>query len=125
MASGAIQNLVISLGAMQVSPVPSLPSFPSASNTHSGLAWRACPLPPPPSLTNQPNDPRTRTQVARKIDFENQDILLAVRVGYVFAQLVCLAAYYYVSVSVSFTGFSLLSRTWMELATLLRVNSSW
>ncbi|SCV74522.1 BQ2448_7551 [Microbotryum intermedium] len=37
-------------------------------------------------------------QVARKIDFEQKDTLQLVRIGYVASQLICLLAYYYVSV---------------------------
>lgn len=40
-------------------------------------------------------------QVARKIDFEDQQVFTAVRAGYLFTQLLCLVAYYYCSYKVS------------------------
>lgn len=35
--------------------------------------------------------------VARKIPFDDPDVLLYVRIGYVFTQALCLAVYYYIS----------------------------
>ncbi|KAL8276785.1 hypothetical protein RQP46_010841 [Phenoliferia psychrophenolica] len=37
-------------------------------------------------------------QVAKKFDFEDPTVLMAVRVGYVASQLLCVGAYYYASV---------------------------
>lgn len=39
-------------------------------------------------------------QLAKRFDFENEQTLLFTRVGYVVAQLTCLACYYYVSIQV-------------------------
>ena len=41
---------------------------------------------------------------SRKIDFENPQILFAVQCTYVASQLLCLGAYYYVTVTVSPAG---------------------
>lgn len=40
-------------------------------------------------------------QIARKINFDDEQVLLMVRCGYVASQLICLATYYYVSIVVS------------------------
>jgi len=54
------------------------------------------------------------TTVARKVPFENPDVLLAVRVGYVVVQLIVLAVHYYVSMKVSSSLFSSLLRSLTE-----------
>ena len=42
--------------------------------------------------------------VARKIPFEDPDVLFYVRVGYVLSQVIVLGAYYYVSLAVRITS---------------------
>ncbi|KAK4700201.1 hypothetical protein P7C70_g6046, partial [Phenoliferia sp. Uapishka_3] len=37
-------------------------------------------------------------QVAKKFDFEDPTVLMAVRIGYVASQLLCVGAYYYASI---------------------------
>lgn len=69
--NSGIQNLVISLGAMQGS---------SISLCH------VCPL--------------KSFLVARKIPFDDPEVLNYVRLGYVVSQLVMLGVYYYVSYTV-------------------------
>jgi hypothetical protein len=69
----AIQNLVISLGVMQG------------------------PFPPLPSHTSQANTPKP---VARKIPFDEPDVLNYVRIGYVVSQATVLAVFYYVAYKV-------------------------
>ena len=39
-------------------------------------------------------------QLAKRFDFEDEQTLLLVRIGYVASQLICLASYYYVSIQV-------------------------
>jgi len=72
-----VQNLVISLGAMQRTPLPVPLTSYSSSNPLDDV-------------------------VARKIPFEDPLVLNYVRAGYVLAQVIVLAVYYYVSLVVSF-----------------------
>ena len=74
--NSGVQNLVISLGAMQRTPLPVLLTSDSSANPHNDV-------------------------VARKIPFEDPLVLNYVRAGYVLAQVIVLAVYYYVSLVVS------------------------
>ena len=74
--NSGVQNLVISLGAMQRTPLPVLLISDRSANSHNDV-------------------------VARKIPFEDPLVLNYVRAGYVLAQVIVLAVYYYVSLVVS------------------------
>jgi len=73
--NAGIQNLVISLGLMQ-----GLLSFRIRGHLYSTLCCT----------------------VARKIPFDDPQVLNYVRIGYVSAQVIALAIYYYISTSVRF-----------------------
>ena len=74
--NSGVQNLVISLGAMQRTSLPVFLTSDSSANPHDDI-------------------------VARKIPFEDPLVLNYVRAGYVLAQVIVLAVYYYVSLVVS------------------------
>ena len=73
--NAGIQNLVISLGLMQ-----GLLSF----RIRGSFIFNTC------------------CTVARKIPFDDPQVLNYVRIGYVSAQVIALAIYYYISTSVRF-----------------------
>lgn len=76
--NSAVQNLVVSLVAMQSKP-----------------------------RAQTPRSPLTPSPVARKIPFEDPVILTYVRIGYVSVQVIILATYYWVSLTVCPTRFCL------------------
>lgn len=77
--NAGIQNLVISLGAMQ-----SMFFF-----SHLFI------------------QPLKKISVARKIPFDDPEVLTYVRIGYVLSQVIALGIYYYVSMAVRFPRFLL------------------
>ena len=55
-----------------------------------------------PTILDEPYD-LTSFSVARKIPFDDPDVLLYVRIAYVVVQLIIFAAYYYTSMKVPYT----------------------